>query len=100
MRPPSAGAKSISILRMSALGHKRTSRRPQAMSALLPKADINRRERHVRFVPKADVCTAAKRRPAYRHCGAKLNTDDCRYAGCGTDASSLRYAWQEALRAH
>src|SRR5215467_9141813 len=29
-----------------------------------------------------------------------LNTDDCRYAGRGTDASSLRYAWQEALLAH
>src|SRR5215471_7035896 len=25
------------------------------------------------------------------------NTDDCRYAGCCTHASSLRYAWQEAL---
>jgi hypothetical protein len=25
------------------------------MSALPPKADIDRRERHVRFVPKADI---------------------------------------------
>ena len=48
-------------------------------------------------LPTADLCTAAKRRAAYRHCGPKLNTDDCRYAGCGTHASSLRYAWQEAL---
>jgi len=31
------------------------------MSALLPKADIVERECHVRFVPKADSCTAAKR---------------------------------------
>src|SRR5262249_413714 len=29
------------------------------MSALLPKADIRYRDRHVRFVPKADSCTAA-----------------------------------------
>jgi hypothetical protein len=36
---------------MSALGHKRTSRRPQAMSALPPKADIKRHDWHVRFVP-------------------------------------------------
>jgi hypothetical protein len=27
------------------------------MSALPPKADIHRRERHVRFVPKADIGT-------------------------------------------
>jgi hypothetical protein len=30
------------------------------MSALPPKADIQPRERHVRYVPKADSCTAAK----------------------------------------
>ena len=29
------------------------------MSALPPKADIRCRDRHVRFVPKADICTAA-----------------------------------------
>ena len=28
------------------------------MSALPPKADIERHEWHVRFVPKADLCTA------------------------------------------
>jgi hypothetical protein len=28
------------------------------MSALPPKADIHRRERHVRFVPKADIAPA------------------------------------------
>ena len=32
----------------------------QAMSALSAKADIDRRDRHVRFVPKADSRTAAK----------------------------------------
>ena len=30
------------------------------MSALPPKADIPQRDRHVRFVPKADTCTATK----------------------------------------
>jgi hypothetical protein len=30
------------------------------MSALSPKADIAEGYRHVRFVPKADSCTAAK----------------------------------------
>jgi len=40
---------------MSALGHKRTSDRVQALSGLPPKADIHRRERHVRFVPIADM---------------------------------------------
>src|SRR5215831_10130941 len=67
------------------------------MSVLPQKRTNSGQSRYVRLVPKADVCTAAKRRAAYRHCGAKLNTDDCRYAGCGTHASSLRYAWQEAL---
>ena len=40
---------------MSALGQKRTSKHVRAMSALPPKADIHRRGRHVRFVPKADM---------------------------------------------
>jgi hypothetical protein len=40
---------------MSALGQKQTSEGVYAMSALPPKADIHRRERHVRFVPKAEV---------------------------------------------
>jgi hypothetical protein len=46
---------------MSALGHKRTLEQVRVMSALPPKADIAGRDRHVRFVPKADSCTAAKR---------------------------------------
>src|SRR5262249_19288180 len=44
---------------MSALGQKQTSRHLQPMSALHPKADIGTQLRNVRFVPKADSCTAA-----------------------------------------
>ena len=44
---------------MSALGQKRTLRHVCVMSALPPKADIVERDRHVRFVPKADSCSAA-----------------------------------------
>ena len=40
---------------MSALGHKRTSAHIRVMSALPPKADIAERDRHVCFVPKADI---------------------------------------------
>src|SRR5215472_18522485 len=32
------------------------------MSALPPKADIGTQSRNVRFVPKADICSAAKER--------------------------------------
>jgi len=39
---------------MSALGQKRTKRQLAAMSALPPKADIDRRYDIVRFVPQAD----------------------------------------------
>jgi hypothetical protein len=46
---------------MSALGQKRTLRRVCVMSALPPKADIESRSRDVRFVPKADICSAAIR---------------------------------------
>jgi hypothetical protein len=44
---------------MSALGHKQTLRRIRTMSALPPKADIAEHGGNVRFVPKADSCTAA-----------------------------------------
>src|SRR5262249_25540510 len=44
---------------MSALGQKQTSELVQSMSALPPKADIETRSRDVRFVPKADSCSAA-----------------------------------------
>src|SRR5262249_9955637 len=40
---------------MSALGHKRTSRSVEAMSALPPIADIGTKPRNVCFVPKADI---------------------------------------------
>jgi hypothetical protein len=46
---------------MSALGQKQTSHSEIAMSALPPKADIAGHQLDVRFVPKADSCTAAKR---------------------------------------
>jgi len=45
---------------MSALGQKQTSRSEIAMSALPPKADIAEYDWDVRFVPKADICTAAQ----------------------------------------
>jgi hypothetical protein len=44
---------------MSALGLEQTSHHQSAMSALPPKADIERHDWHVRFVPKADIRTAA-----------------------------------------
>src|SRR5215469_2519248 len=40
--------------RMSALGQKQTLAHVRVMASP-PKADIHRRERHVRFVPKADI---------------------------------------------
>jgi len=40
---------------MSALGQKQTLGKVRLMSALPPKADIDQRRRHVRFVPKADI---------------------------------------------
>ena len=42
-------------LLMSALGQKQTLPDNSAMSALPPKADIRCRDRHVSFVPKADI---------------------------------------------
>jgi hypothetical protein len=47
---------------MSALGQKRTLAYVGYLSALPPKANIAERHHHVRFVPKADSCTAAKLR--------------------------------------
>ena len=45
---------------MSALGQKQTLKRPHPMSALPPKADIDRARRDVRFVPKAAFCACGK----------------------------------------
>ena len=50
----------ISTRPMSAPGHNRTKRHLGALPALPPKADIERHDWHVRFVPKADICSAAK----------------------------------------
>ena len=46
---------------MSALGQKLTSPAYLAMSALPPKADIERHVWRVCFVPKADICAMAPR---------------------------------------
>jgi hypothetical protein len=43
------------------------------MSALPPKADIEERDRHVRFVPQADSCSAA-RTQLFDHPGGWLVT--------------------------
>ena len=46
---------SVGCRRMSALGQKQTFGPRKSMSALPPKVDIVERDRHVRFVPKADI---------------------------------------------
>ena len=43
---------------MSALGQKQTFAVQYVMSALHPKADIDRWLHNVRFVPEADMCAA------------------------------------------
>jgi hypothetical protein len=48
---------------MSALGQKQTFPRVRPMSALHPKADIDRRDDDVRFVPKSDISLVAIRSP-------------------------------------
>ena len=48
---------------MSALGQKRILAHLRLMSALPPKADIGTHPQNVRFVPKADSCSAASKRP-------------------------------------
>jgi hypothetical protein len=48
------------VLHISALGQKQTCRFQFAMSALPPKADIAERNRHVRFVPEAEIGIAKK----------------------------------------
>src|SRR6516164_630770 len=55
----------------SAVGLKRTSKRVRVMSALPPKADIGTQSRNVRFVPKADSCSAAK-----KYCDGLLRARD------------------------
>src|SRR5262249_59819616 len=75
---------------MSALGQKRTSESAEAMSALPPKADIGTQSGNVRFVPKADSCTAAIDVSCYQesNCGAGPSVRDfvhseLSHGGCG-----------------
>src|SRR5262249_58884936 len=49
---------------MSALGQKQTLQCVLGMSALLPKANIDRASWDVRFVPKADIGSELSREPA------------------------------------
>jgi hypothetical protein len=53
--PENKKARSNVFRPMSALGHKRKSKHVRVMSALPPKADIDRRLSHVREVPIADI---------------------------------------------
>jgi len=68
-------------LLMSALRHKRTFARLLPMSPFPPKADIVERDRHVRYVPKADSCIAAK------HCHSITSSASTRRL-CGTSSPS------------
>jgi len=47
------------LMSMSALGQKQTCAPVQVMSAIPPKADIAVGQIDVRFLPKADICSAA-----------------------------------------
>ena len=92
------------------MGHWRTNRQVRAMSALPPKADIPCAERDVRFVPKADSCTAIKPgraacsggRAADRTGQAPLAPSRCAVHASRTDAmaaatTSARLAAQPAV---
>jgi hypothetical protein len=64
---------------MSALGHKRTLKADNPMSALPPNADIGERDGNVRFVPKADIQESARtqrKRQNFAHsrCSGRLPT--------------------------
>ena len=54
---------------MSALGHKRTFAVQNGMSALPPKADIDRGRRNVCFVPIADIRLLGVKAPLWRQAG-------------------------------
>src|SRR5262249_58199147 len=73
---------------MSALGQKQTLGKVRPISALPPKADIDRACRDVRFVPKADICTAANSRQS------RIGADEFSVA-IGFGRSSSRY-WRPA----
>jgi hypothetical protein len=61
---------------MSLMGQKRKWDCRSLLSALPPKADIRRRVGHVRFVPKADICTAANNRRSRTYAVASLSVSD------------------------
>jgi hypothetical protein len=56
-----------------------------AMSALLPKADIAGRQADVRFVPKADSCSAARKLLDYLIANRELWRRACAEAAAVTD---------------
>jgi hypothetical protein len=62
---------------MSALGQKQTSAHVGVMSALPPKADIDRACRDIRFVPKADIRAAVPGpNQCFYRCGGLINQID------------------------
>src|SRR5262249_17897732 len=65
---------------MSALGQKRTFAHVRVMSALPPKADIDKQNCDIRFVPKADIAhrsmtVISSASPWRRSCHMPLRTD-------------------------
>ena len=58
---------------MSALGQERTLQHVNLMSAIPSKADIDSRECHVCFVPKADILRCNKRLLLDHFVGAEQN---------------------------
>jgi hypothetical protein len=61
---------------MSALGQKRTLMSVQPMSALPPKADIAECDRHVVFVPLADILGSSSKRRYSITSSARTSRDD------------------------
>jgi cytochrome c2 len=72
---------------MSALGHKQTKRPAWTLSALPPKADIERGDGHVRFVPKADSCTATEQPLLNNARFSKTDDGSCGIVGIGSLAT-------------
>ena len=63
---------------MYSSGHLQTSGGVRPMSAVPPKADIDRPSQHVRFVPQPDSCTAAIAAPFGHLVGAAWAIDNAR----------------------
>ena len=73
---------------MSALGQKQTSAHVRVISALPPKADMDRHRCDVRFVPQADILRRTKIVPFVDHlvgaaCGARKGSLDFRHPHLG-----------------